>query len=95
MITRKKYLPGYYINIINGNCNEDKGDDNPNPHNYAKKKEIHIKNLIKLINYNILKKLKSTRKAAPTCQIKFSIETKIFHFLKKEFAFNSKFKESE
>jgi hypothetical protein len=51
--------------------------------------------LIKLINYNILTKLKSNRKSSPTCIVKLNIEYKVFSNLKNNYQFNSRFKESK
>ncbi len=50
--------------------------------------------LIKLINFNILKNLKSSRKSSPTRIIKLMIDNNIFIFLKNKFQFTSKYKES-
>jgi hypothetical protein len=66
--TRKKYQPGFYQQLINGNLYEE-GDKTKS----RKPNELKINGLIKLINFNILKNLKSTRKASPTCTLKFSI----------------------
>ena len=90
MNTRNEHNPGYYTNLVKGieyeNYCEEKCKE--------AKKEININSLIKLINYNVIKKLKSNRKSAPTCHSKFVIENKVFNYLKNCFKFNSRFKES-
>ena len=87
--TRKKYQPGFYQQLINGNLYEE-GDQTKS----RKPNELKINGLIKSINFNILKNLKSTRKASPTCTLKFSIENKVFIYLKNMFKFGTKFMES-
>ena len=99
MITRKKYQPGYYSSLVNGaqyNVSDSQNiDDELIHHTKIKKKEINICHLIKLINYNILTKLKSNRKSSPTCIVKLNIEYKVFNYLKNNYQFNSRFKESK
>jgi hypothetical protein len=87
--TRKKYQPGFYQQLINGNLYEE-GDQTKS----RKPNELKINGLIKSINFNILKNLKSTRKASPTCTLKISIENKVFIYLKNMFKFGTKFMES-
>ena len=65
---------------------------------YSKKKEtksINITSLIKIINYNVLSKLYSSRKLSPTIAFKIAIDNKVFEHLKEVYKFDSKYKESE
>jgi hypothetical protein len=87
--TRKKYRPGYYKQLIQG-----KNSDLEVKIKNKKSNEFNINGLIKLINFNILKNFKSSRKSSPTRIIKLMIDNNIFIFLKNKFQFTSKYKES-
>ena len=82
MITRNKYVPGYYINLLKGNDNDEVETVNISNIKKERNNEINIDNLIKLINYNILRKLKNLRRGGPTCFLKIIIENKVYNFLK-------------
>ena len=86
--TRKKYRPGYYKQLIQG-----KNSDLEVKIKNKKSNEFNMNGLIKLINFNILKNLKSS-KSSPKRIIKLMIDNNIFIFLKKKFQFTSKYKES-
>ena len=87
--TRKKYRPGYYKQLIQG-----KNFDLEVKIKNKKSNGFNMNGLIKLINFNILKNLKSSRKSSPTRIIKLMIDNNIFIFLKNKFQFTSKYKES-
>jgi hypothetical protein len=87
--TRKKYRPGYYKQLCQG-----KNIDLEVKIKNKKSNEFNINGLIKLINCNILKNLKSSKKSSPTRFIKLMIDNNIFIFLKNKFQFTSKYKES-
>jgi hypothetical protein len=87
--TRSKYRPGYYKQLIQG-----KNFDLEVKIKNKKSNEFNINGLIKLINFNILKIFKSSRKSSPTRIIKLMINNNIFMLLKNKIQFTSKFKES-
>ena len=101
MLTRNNryYVPGYYKRLNDNKLNKrviSESEKNKNNRIENKKKSIiNIDNLIKLINFNILSRLKSTRKGSPTIKLKFVIDNKIFKFLKESYGFNSRFKEND
>ena len=92
MLTRNKYNPGYYVNLINGLNSPDKNENNKKN---IEKKDININDLIKSINYNILKNLKSKRKSSPTVILKFNINYKVFNYLKTNFQISARFEENK
>ena len=59
MITRNKFRPGYYANLVEGFSQV---EHHQKSCKQRKANETNLNGLIKLINYNILKKLKSNRK---------------------------------
>ena len=81
MITRNKYVPGYYINLLKGNDNDEVETVNISNIKKERNNEINIDNLIKLINYNILRKLKSSRRGGLTCFLKIIIRRNLCHLL--------------
>jgi tRNA nucleotidyltransferase (CCA-adding enzyme) len=87
-----KYQKGFYRNLIQFHAQE-LIEDQIIP--AKKQNEININHLIKEINFNVLKKLRSTRKQNPTCIIKLKIEEKIYSYLQKSFDFNNCFKKSD
>ena len=92
MLTRnnREYVPGYYQKLLNDNF-----FDKSNIQNKMKKKtSINIDCLINSINYNILSRLRSSRKDAPTINLKFQIDNKIYKLLKENYGFTSRFKEN-
>ena len=97
MITRNKFRPGYYANLVKGFSQVEHHQKSCKQMKMKMKKanETNLNGLIKLINYNILKKLKSNRKGSPNCQMKYNIENKVFNFLKNRFQLNSRFKECD
>ncbi len=90
-LTRKKILQqGYYKNLNEGTANE---DDYQFP-KIKKKNELNRRSFIKTINYNFLRKLRTTRISSPTCNLKFPIDYRVFSFLKETLHFDSKFQEN-
>ena len=85
MLTRnnREYVPGYYQKLLNDNF-----FDKSNIQNKMKKKtSINIDCLINSINYNILSRLRSSRKDAPTINLKFRIKniTVLLHNLNSDY----------
>ena len=94
MITRKKYVPGYYANLLKQSYYIENDEQDINERKKTKNKtDININKLIKSINFNVIKNLKSERKRAPTIHFKISIENKVYNFLKENFSLNAQYKE--